>query len=82
MRVCLKTCTSILVVGSFSFIIVEPAYAYIDPGTGSMMIQAIIALITAMSVFVGMFWGRVKMFLNNVFGKKHVTGDQHKDEHE
>lgn len=37
-----------------------PALAYIDPGTGSFVIQGIIAAIVGAGVAVRMFWGRIK----------------------
>ena len=67
---------------SIVIILSNPAYAYLDPGTGSMLIQAVIAIITVSSVFLGMFWGRVKTFVNTIFGKKHASGEQYNDEHE
>ena len=45
-------------------------YAYIDPGTGSMMIQVIIAVVAAVGVSVGVAWGRIKNIINRVLGKK------------
>jgi DUF1365 family protein len=48
----------------------KPAYAYIDPGTGSMMIQAVIAGIAAASVSIGIFWKRIKLFLSRISGRK------------
>jgi uncharacterized membrane protein len=41
------------------------ALAYIDPGTGSMIIQGLLAAIAACAVTIGIFWGRLK----NVFRK-------------
>jgi hypothetical protein len=57
----------------------EPAYAYIDPGTGSMLIQAAIAAIAAASVFIGMSWSRVRLFLYRIFGKNNCKGKEHSD---
>jgi hypothetical protein len=48
----------------------KPAYAYLDPGTGSMVIQALIAAVAAISVSIGIFWGRFKSFLGRMFGRK------------
>lgn len=36
------------------------AHAYIDPGTGSMLVQAVIAALAAVGVGLGVFWRRVK----------------------
>lgn len=37
-----------------------PAMAYLDPGTGSFVIQGIIAAIVGGGFAVKMFWGRIK----------------------
>jgi hypothetical protein len=39
------------------------AYAYIDPGTGSFVIQGIIAAIVGAGFAIKMFWHRIKAFL-------------------
>ena len=46
------------------------AYAYIDPGTGSMMIQALLAAVAAISVSIGIFRRRLRSFFGRFFGKK------------
>ncbi|MDZ7698228.1 MAG: hypothetical protein U5R49_15340 [Deltaproteobacteria bacterium] len=52
------------------------AYAYIDPGTGSMFIQAVLAVIAACAVSVGVFWRRLKAFLRRTFSRnKHIDGN-------
>ncbi len=38
----------------------SPSYAYIDPGTGSFIIQGIIAAVVGAGVVLRMFWGRIK----------------------
>jgi hypothetical protein len=45
----------------------ERAFAYLDPGTGSMMIQAILAGIAAFSLSIGIFWKRIKLLFNRIF---------------
>jgi len=40
----------------------KPAYAYLDPGTGSMVLQAVLAAIAGASVTIGLFWRRIKSF--------------------
>ncbi len=39
-----------------------PAFAYIDPGTGSMFIQAAIATIAGMGVTAKLYWQKIKSF--------------------
>lgn len=38
------------------------AYAYLDPGLGSMLLQGLIAGIAAASVVVSGYWSRIKSF--------------------
>ncbi|UCF35353.1 MAG: hypothetical protein JSU96_10895 [Acidobacteriota bacterium] len=40
------------------------AYAYVDPGTGSFMLQIIVAGIAAASFSLKLFWGRIKSFFS------------------
>lgn len=58
---------------------VKPAHAYLDPGTGSMMVQAVLAVIAAVSVSIGVFWKRIKMIFGRMFGGKE-RGEQDQGE--
>jgi hypothetical protein len=43
--------------------IASPAHAYLDPGTGSMLISAVIGVAAAVALALKMFWYRlVRMF--------------------
>ena len=48
------------------------AYAYIDPGTGSIMLQALIGGIAAAGAAISFYWSRIKSF----FSKK-KKNDKH-----
>ena len=50
-------------------IFTNPAHAYIDPGTGSMIVQAVLAAVAAVSVSIGIFWRRIRPFLDRLFGR-------------
>jgi Na+/proline symporter len=39
--------------------IAPPAYAYLDPGTGSMLVSALIGLFAAVALGLKMFWYRL-----------------------
>ena len=39
--------------------IASPAYAYLDPGTGSMLISAVLGVAAALTLAVKMFWYRL-----------------------
>ncbi len=40
-----------------------PAFAYIDPGTGSYLVQGLIAAVIGISVTGKVFWARIKSFI-------------------
>ena len=42
--------------------IASPAYAYLDPGTGSMLISAVLGVTAAVALAVKMFWYRLIAF--------------------
>ncbi len=46
------------------------AYAYLDPGTGSFILQAIIGFLAAVSAGFIYYWTKVKNFFLNLFKKK------------
>jgi membrane associated rhomboid family serine protease len=57
----------------FSLIAVQAASAYVDPGTGSMIVQAAIAVFVGGVAFIGVFWRRI-------FRKK--RSDEHDEDRE
>ena len=46
------------------------AFAYLDPGTGSIIIQAILGFIAAAVSWITIYWAKFKILLNKIFGKK------------
>ena len=40
----------------------QSAYAYIDPGTGSMILSAIVGGVAMVGASIGIFWSRVTSF--------------------
>jgi hypothetical protein len=49
-----------------------PAHAYIDPGTGSLIIQAIVAALAGLLLYIKLYWHKIK----NIFSKKDSASDQ------
>ena len=49
----------------------SPAYAYLEPGTGSMLVQGLIAGIAVVMSFLSIYWQKVKAF----FRKEEVNTD-------
>jgi hypothetical protein len=46
------------------------AYAYLDPGTGSYIMQIFLALIIGVLYTLKLYWAKTKAFLKNIFFKK------------
>ena len=67
----MKIRTLLLVVVGVGF--ATPAYAYLDPGTGSILLQGILGSIAAASVAVGAFWTRIKLFFHRARPSAHDT---------
>lgn len=49
---------------------VAPASAYLDPGTGSLMLQGIIAAVAAGLGALSLCWQRVKSVVARLFGQR------------
>ena len=47
---------------AFSALCAAPSYAYLDPGTGSILVQGILAAVAAVAVAAKLYWGRIKSF--------------------
>jgi hypothetical protein len=71
----MKRMIGVLLLAVLPYIFVNRAYAYIDPGAGSMIIQAVIAAIAVASVSIGMFWRRLRAFFERLFGQDSSRGD-------
>jgi hypothetical protein len=46
-----------------------PAHAYLDPTTGSILLQGLLAGLAGVVVVLRLYWARVKAFFRNLFGK-------------
>lgn len=53
------------------------AYAYLDPGTGSLMIQALIGAIAGVSVAIGLYWGKIKAYFGQLKREEPEPKDPH-----
>ena len=47
------------------------AYAYLDPGTGSFILQAILGFLAAVAASFLYYWSKVKNFFLKIFKKNH-----------
>lgn len=53
-----------IVAAIFLLLVAKPAHAYLDPGTGSMLIQGLLAGVAAASVGIASYWSRIKGFFS------------------
>ena len=60
----------VLAGGVLSLTFVESAWAYLDPGTGWMILQGLVAAIAAAGVAVGTYWSKVRSW----FGRRPKQG--------
>lgn len=50
-----------------------PAYAYLDPGTGSMVLQAILGGVAGVIIAGKLYWGRFKEWISRVAHRTSAT---------
>ncbi len=62
----------ILTAAFFTVLATGPAYAYLDPGTGSIVLQGLIAAVAGGLVAARLYWDKVKRYLS--FGKRKDEG--------
>ena len=46
------------------------AYAYLDPGTGSMILQALLGVLAAVGAYITLYWRKFKNLISKIFQKK------------
>ena len=51
------------------FIVTSRCFGYIDPGTGSYLVQILIAVFVGVSLGIKIFWNRIKAFLKKLFSR-------------
>lgn len=60
----------------FAIVPAQPAHAYLDPGTGSLVFQLLIGAVLGGIVTIKMYWVRIKETFGNFFSKdKNVDED-------
>ena len=49
------------------FLMSTNSYAYIDPGTGGILLQALLGAIAAIGAYITLYWRKFKNLLNKIF---------------
>jgi len=52
----------------------RPAYGYIDPGTGSFVIQVLVGSALGCLLAIKIFWRRIVGFVGRLFGRRPAGG--------
>lgn len=53
----------------------EPLWAYVDPGSGTVLLQLFLAGVAGLLVAVRFYWRRVGRFLKNWWSPRSSTGE-------
>ncbi len=57
-----------------------PAYAYLDPGSGSIILQGILAAIAGILATIKLYWRKLKNFCRRCLGKPVEEEPKKKDD--
>ena len=66
---------AILLTSVIYFLMHTHAYAYLDPGTGSTILQAIAAALAVGAATISHYWKKVKDLYIKIFQKKKINKD-------
>jgi len=53
----------------FSGTVISDAHAYIDPGSGSIVIQALIGALVGVGITLKVYWAKIRMAIDTKFSK-------------
>jgi len=60
-------------VAFFHVFFIDEAHAYLDPGTGSLIFQALVATLIGSTVVARRYWSQIKSFLGRGDGDPRTT---------
>ena len=66
-------------IGLVFFLLTSPVYAYLDPGTGNIIIQAILAFIATAITTLSFYWTKVKLFILKLLKKNNNDKEKNSD---
>lgn len=68
-RAWLRRASIVAPAAAFALLSAPDAWAYLDPGTGSILLQGLIAGIAAATTLASLYWQKTKMILRSWFGR-------------
>jgi hypothetical protein len=69
-----KLVTALTMLGCF-LVTERSAYAYLDPGSGSMLIQMLVAAVAGVLLSARLFWNRLKVGVLSLFSRGNAESD-------
>jgi len=67
------------IVAAVTLAYASPVYAYLDPGTGSIILQSLLAGVAVAVGFLRLYWHRFKTFLASLTGTNRETENDDTD---
>lgn len=65
-----KVVTACFFAVMYAAVFTKPAYAYLDPGTGSLLLQGLIAGVAAVGAAGSMYYQQIKAKFKRMYSKK------------
>jgi len=59
----------IFVIGVATLWFSSPAYAYLNPGLGSIFLQMLLGGLAGLAIVLKLYWGQVRKVFQNLFSK-------------
>ena len=60
---------------SFISMLPAPAFAYLDPGTGSILLQGLLAGVAGAAMVIKLYWQRITGLFSSLFGQSTKTNN-------
>ena len=60
----------IITVFFFSGFFISDAYAYLDPGTGTIILQSLVGVLIGVAITLKIYWFKIKEKFSNISKKK------------
>ncbi len=74
--------SSLLVCACILLAFPPPAYAYLDPGTGSLIVQLLVAGLLGVALTIKLFWRRIRAGVASLFRREELSRvDRESHEH-
>lgn len=67
---------STLALALMTFGVSEPAFAYIDPGTGSILLQGLLAVVVGALATIKIYWKKMSRTMVRLFGRRESSNGE------